>query len=73
MAASSPTTTACAKSAAAYAKSAAMKSSMHPTSKKAAVAMDHLLPHEIVEQELEMKEAAEIEECYFFSFRWFFP
>ena len=30
---------------------------------KAVVAMEHLLPHEVAEQELEMQEAAEIEEC----------
>ena len=35
---------------------------MQPTSEKAAVAMEHLLPHEVTEQELEMQEAAEIEE-----------
>src|SRR3989337_2419485 len=35
---------------------------MQPTSEKAAVAMEHLLPHEVAEQELEMQEAAEIEE-----------
>ena len=37
-------------------------SSMQPTSEKAAVAMEHLLPHEVAERELEMQEAAEIEE-----------
>ena len=37
-------------------------SSMQPTSEKAAVAMEHLLPHEFAERELEMQEAAEIEE-----------
>ena len=31
-------------------------------SEKAAVAMEHLLPHEVAERELEMQEAAEIEE-----------
>ncbi|KAI4966536.1 hypothetical protein ZWY2020_040564 [Hordeum vulgare] len=36
---------------------------MQLTSKKAVEAMEHLLPHEIVERELEMQEAAEIEEC----------
>ena len=35
---------------------------MQPTSEKAVVAMEHLLPHEVVEQELKMQEAAEIEE-----------
>ena len=35
---------------------------MQPTSEKAAVAMEHLLPHEIAERELEMQGAAEIEE-----------
>ena len=35
---------------------------MQPTSEKAVVAMEHLLPHEIAERELEMQEAAEIEE-----------
>ena len=35
---------------------------MQPTSEKAAVAMEHLLPHEISERELEMQQAAEIEE-----------
>ena len=29
-------------------------SSMQPTSEKAAVAMEHLLPHEVAERELEM-------------------
>ena len=37
-------------------------SSMQPMSEKAAVAMEHLLPHEIAEWELEMQEAAEIKE-----------
>ena len=37
-------------------------SSMQPMSEKAAVAMEHLLPHEVAERELEMQEAAEIEE-----------
>ena len=37
-------------------------SSMQPTSEKAAVAMEHLLPHEVAERELEMQEAAKIEE-----------
>ena len=37
-------------------------SSMQPTSEKAAVAMEHLLRHEVTEWELEMQEAAEIEE-----------
>ena len=32
------------------------------TSEKVTVAMEHLLPHEIVERELEMQEAAEIKE-----------
>ena len=31
-------------------------------SEKAAVAMEHLLPHEVAKRELEMQEAAEIEE-----------
>ena len=35
---------------------------MQPMSEKATVAMEHLLPHEIAERELEMQEAAEIEE-----------
>ena len=35
---------------------------MQPTSEKVAVAMEHLLPHEVAERELEMQEAAEIEE-----------
>jgi hypothetical protein len=35
---------------------------MQRTSEKAVVAMEHLLPHEITEWELEMQEAAEIEE-----------
>ena len=35
---------------------------MQPTSEKEAVAMEHLLPHEIAERELEMQEEAEIEE-----------
>ena len=35
---------------------------MQPTSEKAAVAMVHLLPHAVTERELEMHEAAEIEE-----------
>ena len=35
---------------------------MQPTSEKAAVAMEHLLPHEVAERELEMQEAAEIKE-----------
>ena len=35
---------------------------MQPTSEKAVVAMEHLLPHEIAERELEMHEAAGIEE-----------
>ena len=35
---------------------------MQPTSENAAMAMEHLLPHEVVERELEMQEAAEIEE-----------
>ena len=39
-----------------------MESSMQPTSKKAAVSMEHRLPHEVAERELEMQEAAEIEE-----------
>jgi hypothetical protein len=62
---------------------ASSESIMHPTSKKVAEAMEHLLPHEITERELEMQEAAEIEEhheeelrvaeeeCYFLSLRWF--
>ena len=35
---------------------------MQPTSEKAAVAMEHLLPHEVAEEDLEMQEVAEIEE-----------
>ena len=35
---------------------------MQPTSEKAAVAMEHLLPHEVAERELEMQQAAEIED-----------
>ena len=35
---------------------------MQPTPEKAVVAMEHLPPHEIAERELEMQEAAEIEE-----------
>ena len=35
---------------------------MQSKSEKAAVAMEHLLPHEMTERELEMQEAAEIEE-----------
>ena len=35
---------------------------MQPMSEKAAVAMEHLLPHEITERELEMQEAVGIEE-----------
>ena len=35
---------------------------MQPTSEKAAVAMEHLLPHDVTERELMMQEAAEIEE-----------
>lgn len=35
---------------------------MQPTSKMAVVAMEHLLPHEVAEWELEMQEAAEIKE-----------
>nr|XP_020160238.1 uncharacterized protein LOC109745518 [Aegilops tauschii subsp. strangulata] len=38
------------------------ESSIQPTFEKAAVAMGHLLPHEIAERELEMHEAADIEE-----------
>ena len=41
---------------------ATSESSMQPTFEKAAVAMEHLLPHEVIERELEMQEAAEIEE-----------
>ena len=36
---------------------------MQPTPEKAAVAMEHLLPHEVAERELEMQEVVEIEEC----------
>ena len=36
--------------------------SMQPTCEKVAVAMEHLLPHEVGERELEMQEAAEIKE-----------
>ena len=32
---------------------------MQPTSEKAVVAMEHLLPHEVVERELEMQEVRE--------------
>ena len=35
---------------------------MQPMSEQAAVAMEHLLPHEVAERELEMQEAAEIKE-----------
>ena len=35
---------------------------MQPTSEKVVVAMEELLPHEVAERELEMQEAAEIEE-----------
>ena len=35
---------------------------MQPMSKRVVVAMEHLLPHEVAERELEMQEAAEIEE-----------
>ena len=35
---------------------------MQPTSEKAAVAMEHLLPHEVAKREPEMQEATEIEE-----------
>ena len=42
---------------------ATLDSSMQPaTSEKAAVAMEHLLPHEVAERELEMQEATKIEE-----------
>ena len=41
---------------------ATLESSMQPTSKKVAASMEHLLPHEVVERELEMQEATEIEE-----------
>ena len=34
---------------------------MQPMFEKAVVAMEHLLPHEVAERELEMQEAAEIE------------
>ena len=34
---------------------------MQPRSENAAVAMEHLLPHEVAERELEMQEAAEVE------------
>ena len=37
-------------------------SSMQPTFEKAVVAMEHLLPHEVAERELEMLEVADIEE-----------
>ncbi|KAI4967774.1 hypothetical protein ZWY2020_014969 [Hordeum vulgare] len=37
-------------------------SSMQPTSEKAAEAMKHMVPPKIAERELEMQEAAEIEE-----------
>ena len=35
---------------------------MQPTSEKAVVAMEHLLPHEVVERDLEMQESVEIKE-----------
>ena len=35
---------------------------MQPTFEKAVMAMAHLLPHEVAKRELEMQEAAEIEE-----------
>ena len=41
---------------------ATSESGMQPMSEKAAVAMEHLLPHEVAERELEMQEAVEIEE-----------
>ncbi|XP_073365839.1 uncharacterized protein [Aegilops tauschii subsp. strangulata] len=41
---------------------ATSESSMQPTSEKVTVAMEHLLPHEIVEREPKMQEAEEIEE-----------
>lgn len=41
---------------------ATSESSMQPTSEKAVVAMEHLLPHEVAKWEMEMQEAAEIEE-----------
>ncbi|KAE8801722.1 DNA-directed RNA polymerase II subunit RPB1 [Hordeum vulgare] len=41
---------------------ATSKSRMQPTSKKAAEAMEHLLPHEVAEREMEMREVEEIEE-----------
>ena len=41
---------------------ATLESSMQSTSEKATVAMEHLLPHEVTERELEMQEVAEIEE-----------
>ena len=37
-------------------------SSMQPTSEKAVVAMEHLLPYEVTEQELEMQDMAKIKE-----------
>ncbi|KAI4980753.1 hypothetical protein ZWY2020_021238 [Hordeum vulgare] len=41
---------------------ATSESNMQPMSGKEAKAMEHILPHEIIEKELEMHEAAEIEE-----------
>ncbi|KAE8807841.1 DNA-directed RNA polymerase II subunit RPB1 [Hordeum vulgare] len=41
---------------------ATSESNMQPMSEKEVEAMEHLLPHEIIKQELEMQEAAEIAE-----------
>ncbi|KAI5011886.1 hypothetical protein ZWY2020_024020 [Hordeum vulgare] len=41
---------------------ATSESNMQPMFEKEVEAMEHLLPHEIIKQELEMQEAAEIEE-----------
>ncbi|KAI4997052.1 hypothetical protein ZWY2020_052394 [Hordeum vulgare] len=41
---------------------APLESNMQPTSEKAAEAMEHVLPYEIAEDELEMQEAVDIEE-----------
>ncbi|KAE8804334.1 DNA-directed RNA polymerase II subunit RPB1 [Hordeum vulgare] len=43
---------------------ATLESSMQPTYEKEAEAMDDLLPHEIVERELELQEVAETEERF---------
>ena len=41
---------------------ATLDSSTQPTFEKATVAMEHLLPHEVAERELQVQEAVEIEE-----------